>query len=465
MRRSLQFPLTVVCAAALLTGCAGGAGTATTSEETGVPGPAAAPSSSAADPSATPWTADHGLAEVPLEDAPREPTPLELSLLVEPGPYAEEGADEEVLAAARERDPRTAEEWSAAILAQIHGDYAEDVRTTVRFDPGTGERGAEPTATATGPAGTHSVGTNHFALVLDASDSMALDAGGGTRMDAARAALTGFVEELPEGSTVSLRLYGHAGGATESGKQESCTTTEVVHSGPADAEELGATLDAVRPTGFTPLARGIEAAAGDFPEDATDGIVYVVTDGVETCGGDPVAAAERLSASGIEPVVNVLGFQTGAADQQALAAIAEAGRGQYTRAGSRAELESYWRDQNAAMARAWNEWRNTELREINEAGNANKRLANEVGNRIKRTANEEGNRGKRVANLLGQDVDEQVRQEVWDFFDERGRTIWDWGDRTHLANWNAADDRHQQDWQAVYDRGEARWSEYYERLQ
>lgn len=459
MRISLRSPLTAVCIAVLLTGCAGG--------DAAEPGEAATSSTtpSATGTAAGPGVVAHGLAEVPFEDAPRELTDLERSLLVEPGPHAGDGTDDEVLAAARERGPRTAEEWSAAILAQIHGDYAEDVKTVVRFDPDTGERGAEPTDAATGPVGEQSVGTNHFALVLDASDSMAGDSGDGTRMDAARTALTGFVEDLPEGSTVSLRLYGHAGDTSGSGKQESCTTTEVVHSGDADAAELENVLAGVRPTGYTPLARAIQEAADDFPEDATDGIVYVVTDGVETCGGDPVAAAERLSESGVEPVVNVIGFQTGDTDQRALAEIAAAGRGEYTRAGSRAELEAYWREQNTAMARAWNEWRNTELREINEAGNANKRLVNEVGNRLKRTANEEANQGKRVANMLGGDVDEQVRRDVWDFFDERGATVWDWGDRTHLANWDAADDRHQQDWQAVYDRGEAKWSEYYERLQ
>ncbi|MFE7630581.1 VWA domain-containing protein [Kocuria sp. NPDC057446] len=455
----------------LLTVCAGGdaaePGKATTSSAPPSSAPPSPAPPSAAGTETGPGVVAHGLAEVPFEDAPRELTDLERPLLVEPGPHAGDGTDDEVLTAARERDPRTAEEWSAAIPAEIHGDYAEDVKTVVRFDPDTGDRGAEPTDA--GPAGSRSVGTNHFALVLDASDSMSGDSGDGTRMDAARTALTGFVEELPGGSTVSLRLDVHAGDATEAGQRESCTTTEVVHSGGADAAEPGDVLAGVRPTGWTPLARAVEEAAADFPDGATDGatdgIVHVVTDGVETRGGDPVAAAERLSESGVEPVVNVIGFQAGDADQRALADIAAAGRGEYTRTGSRAEPVAYWREQNTAMARAWNEWRNTELREINEAGNANKRLADEVGNRVKRTADEEASQGKRVANMLGPDVDEQVRREVWDFFDERGATVRDWGDRTHLANWDAADDRHQQDRQTVHDRGEAKWSEYYERLQ
>ncbi|WP_344122207.1 VWA domain-containing protein [Kocuria aegyptia] len=402
---------------------------------------------------------------MPFDDAPRQLTGLEQSLLVDPGPYAEEGTTEEALAAARASDPQSAEQWSAAILAQIHGDYAEDVKTVVRFDPGTGARGAEPTAAATGPGVGQSVGTNHFALLFDASDSMAMDAGDGTRMDTARAALTAFVDRLPEGSTVSLRVYGHTGDTTAEGKTESCATTEVLYSGAADTGALGRTLAGVEPTGYTPLAKGIQEAAADFPEESTDGIVYVVTDGMETCGGDPVRAAEQLSGSGVEPVINVIGFQVEDTDHQALARIAAAGRGKYTQAASRAELETYWREQNQAMIRAWNEWRNAELRAVNDAGNANKQLTNEVGNRIKRTANDEGNRGKRVANLLAGEVDDEVRQKVWDFFDQRNRTVWNWADQAHRDNWDAADAQHQQDWNAVYDRGQSKWTEYYERAQ
>jgi hypothetical protein len=72
----------------------------------------------------------------------------------------------------------------------------------------------------------------------------------------------------------------------------------------------------------------------------------LVTDGEETCGGDPAAAIQALNASGVDVRVNIVGF---ALDDEALKAQfqqwAELGNGQYIDAGNEAEL-------TAAMAAA-----------------------------------------------------------------------------------------------------------------
>lgn len=458
--RTMPLSLVLVSAVALLTACSGGG-----EAETGAtpsPPTASAAATSSPEPSESSGTSETGLTPVPFDDAPRDLTELEQSLLVEPGPHAEEGTVEDVLAAARESDPQTAEEWSTAILAQIHGNYAEGVKTVVRFDPSTGARDNEPAEGAGAPEG-QSVGNNHFALVLDASNSMAESAGQGTRMDAARASLIAFAKDLPEASTVSLRVYGHAGDATEAGKAESCATSEVLYTGETDGLEEA--LAGVQPNGYTPLAKGIADAASDFPDNTTDGIVYVVTDGVETCGGDPVKASEQLSSSGLEPVVNVIGFQAGETNQAALAAIAAAGRGKYTQADSQADLEAYWREQNTAMMRAWNEWRSVELSAINETSSDIKRTVNEVGSELKRAVNNEAERGKRTANLLRGEIDDDIRADVWTFFEDRRLTIWNWAEETRTANWSTAEAERAQDWEAVYNRAQSKWTEYYERLQ
>lgn len=457
--RRVRLSLAALTATALLTACSGG--TQPQSEGTGS-APAASPKSST---SPTPTeSAGTGLTPVPFDDAPRELTELEQSLMVEPGPLAAEDSEEDVLAAAQETsNPTTAEEWIDAILAQIHGDYAENVKTVVRFDPGTGERGEGPAQAGSGTPDEQSVGTNHFALVLDASSSMAQTAGNGTRMDEARESLAAFADELPDGSSVSLRVYGHAGDDTAEGKAESCATTEVLYSGTPDG--LGEALADVQPTGFTPLAKGIEDAASDIPDNATDGIVYVVTDGLETCGGDPVAAAKELSTSGIEPVINVLGFQAGDADQAALAAIAAAGGGKYTQANSRSELDDYWRQQNRDMLAAWNEWRSAELAAINAASSDNKKIVNEVATELKRSINDEASLGKKTINLLRGEIDESVRTEVWLYFENRRTKVWNWAESTRSTNWLNAENTRLQDWTAVYNRAQTKWTEYFEELQ
>jgi Ca-activated chloride channel family protein len=215
--------------------------------------------------------------------------------------------------------------------------------------------------------------------------------------------------------------------------------------------------------GWTPLATGIEKAVGDIPEEATDSIVYVVTDGLETCGGDPVAAAEALAASDIRPVVNVIGFQTGDADQAALVAIAEAGGGRFTSAGSGAQLEAYWQEEQRRMQQAWAAWSREEANRITRAGEDNKRSANVVGQRIKTASDVESQAGKDVARELERQglIDAATSSAVWTWFNERSSPIWQYGDATSSENWVASEDRAQADRDAVYERADRSWTDVY----
>ncbi len=64
-------------------------------------------------------------------------------------------------------------------------------------------------------------------LIMDASGSMkASDGGGGTKIQAAKAALNGVVDALPEDSLVGLRVYGHRIPNTD--KARGCEDTELI---------------------------------------------------------------------------------------------------------------------------------------------------------------------------------------------------------------------------------------------
>ena len=78
-------------------------------------------------------------------------------------------------------------------------------------------------------------------IVMDASKSMSKPTGDGTtRLQAAKAALRTLVKDLPDGSRVGLRLYGHrVSGAT---RAEGCRDTELVAPvGELDRAALAAT--------------------------------------------------------------------------------------------------------------------------------------------------------------------------------------------------------------------------------
>jgi hypothetical protein len=95
-----------------------------------------------------------------------------------------------------------------------------------------------------------------------------------------------------------------------------------------------------RPRGQTPLGYSLERVAEDFGGFQGERAVVLVTDGIESCGGDPVAAARALRAEqGI--AVHVIGFGLGGEGdehEESLRAIAEASGGRYVTARNAEEL-------------------------------------------------------------------------------------------------------------------------------
>lgn len=401
------------------------------------------------------------LAPVPCEDASGEPTELEARLLVEPAPYSGDNFDAEAAArAVMAQNPSTEQEWAEAVLSQVQGDYAETVCEMMVFTDNMGDAAAGPTAGA-GPE-SEPVGENHFALVLDASGSMAAQASGGTQMDEAKVAIRTFVDELPASSTVSLRIYGHEGTNTEEGKAESCASSEVVYEGAPDDAGFTEALDQVQPVGYTPLAKAIEDAEQDIPEEATDAVMYVVSDGLETCGGDPVQAATTVAESGINPIINVIGFHVDNADQAALREIAEAGGGTFTTADSSAELTDYWREEHQQLARAWQEWRAEERERLRTVMREKMDSIGELTRTMRATLREDRSAVNDVLRVVRDEgaLDQQTFLAVTDLtlahLDEANAYSSDFRNNVHNTN-----DSYVVGLRDVYEQGNTRWTDFY----
>jgi Ca-activated chloride channel family protein len=143
-------------------------------------------------------------------------------------------------------------------------------------------------------------------LVLDGSASMSeigFDASAPTRIDEARAALAQAMPRIAQVRRVGLLTYG-PGGA------DACSGIDL-HFGPIDgaAGPIIAAAGALRPGGLTPLAASVQAAAEALRYRTTPGIVVLVTDGNETCGGRPCALGTALAAQGAALTVHVIGFR------------------------------------------------------------------------------------------------------------------------------------------------------------
>lgn len=131
-------------------------------------------------------------------------------------------------------------------------------------------------------------------LVLDASGSMQAPVSGERKIDIARRVLIDFVDTLPETANVGLRVYGHKGSNAEADRDESCAASELIF--PFQELDTAGLTDAINsfdPQGWTPVAGSLDKAREDFSgrdPETNSNFVYLVSDGVETCGGDPVAA-------------------------------------------------------------------------------------------------------------------------------------------------------------------------------
>lgn len=177
------------------------------------------------------------------------------------------------------------------------------------------------------------------ALVLDASGSMkAALPDGTTRMDAAKAAVARLVTTLDRQTRLSLRIYGDQSPTAK----KDCKDTRLL--GAFDAVEAnGAELveeaRRIQPQGYTPITHAITLAGEDLSaEEANSHAVVLVSDGKETCQGDPCAAAKALADADAKLVVHTVGVGVDAVTRGQLQCIARMARGSYFNANSAAEL-------------------------------------------------------------------------------------------------------------------------------
>jgi hypothetical protein len=153
-------------------------------------------------------------------------------------------------------------------------------------------------------------------LVLDTSGSMNKRIDGVRRMDIAQAVLTRLVgETLPEGLPVALRTFKAARG--------SCDTVMEVPFSPLDRATMSGVIADLRinPKTRTPLGATLHAVGEDLAGTPGPKIVVFVTDGKETCKGDPEAEVARLVELGIDVTMNIVGL---ALDDPALKADMQA---------------------------------------------------------------------------------------------------------------------------------------------
>jgi Mg-chelatase subunit ChlD len=221
-----------------------------------------------------------------------------------------------------------------ATATSTDGRTAEDaVSVTVR-SPGCAELMVEATR-AGEPA--LSISDRAVEIVFDASNSMWGQIDGQAKISIAKEILQDALEWLPGDLSLALRVYGHQHGR----ELRNCRDSELlVPPGLGNRERIREAIAAFRPRGQTPLGYSLEQISADLADFAGERAVVLVTDGIESCGGDPAAAAGAVREASGAPV-HVIGFGMGNAEAEDLAglrAIAEASNGKFLTARSAEEL-------------------------------------------------------------------------------------------------------------------------------
>ncbi|MBT2680710.1 VWA domain-containing protein [Bacillus sp. ISL-35] len=264
----------------------------------------------------------------------------------------------------------------------------------------------------------------NVSILLDASGSMAQKVGGKTKMELAKEAINEFLSSMPEGANVSLRVYGHKGSNADSDKKVSCDSTEVVYDLKAyDKAAFASSLDSFKPTGWTPIAKAITEAKGDFEKAGNDGqnIIYIVSDGVETCDGDPAKAAKELHDSNIAAVVNVIGFNVDSAGQNQLMSVAQAGGGKYETVNSGADFNELWEKERRRLWNEWWDWSNKNWNLVWEEQSKKSNALLDQDNEFRNKAFDEESRLKEAAYYLQEkeQLTYETRQEVYSLIEQR----------------------------------------------
>ncbi len=167
-------------------------------------------------------------------------------------------------------------------------------------------------------------------FVVDSSGSMWGQLQGVTKMVTAKQALTRLIGDLSADISTGIMAYGHR-------RKNACDDVEMISPiSPTSRNSAAAALDTLSPLGKTPIAYALQRAGEVLSKTApgdTNNIV-LISDGIETCGGDPCAVAAQLAAQNINVKVHVVGFDIAKQYRAQLQCIADNGNGKYFSANS-----------------------------------------------------------------------------------------------------------------------------------
>jgi hypothetical protein len=159
-------------------------------------------------------------------------------------------------------------------------------------------------------------------IVLDRSGSMKSSVGMQSKWSVAQSAVRSMTSQLDQQLAFGLMTFSGDGNCA-AGRMK-------VNPQLGASAQVNVALGGVYPSGNTPIASSLRAAhpllSASRNANGVPHYVILITDGQETCGGNPVDSAQRLAADGIKTYVVGFGMGVNPASLQAMAQVGGTGR-------------------------------------------------------------------------------------------------------------------------------------------
>ncbi len=166
----------------------------------------------------------------------------------------------------------------------------------------------------------------HFIMILDQSGSMSADFGGNeSRMEAAKRVVKDFIQNAPNDLKIGLYTYG----------KSACSAFDEMQNPfeKMDRKKLIEEVGTIQPSGSTPIGDSISKLTEFLSDKKGSFNVLLVTDGGESCNGNPAEEAKKLIELNKNPSVAIRLYIAGIGmsdeDGKELKQVATASQGHY----------------------------------------------------------------------------------------------------------------------------------------
>ncbi|MCW7469317.1 vWA domain-containing protein [Leptospira kanakyensis] len=172
------------------------------------------------------------------------------------------------------------------------------------------------------PLSTQSQPNKRYVFILDASGSMSEKWDGKTRMAVAKEKLLQVLGGMPKDVSVGLVAYGN--------RIAGCSSARLYHPIQRGAASIvSQKISNIVPAGSTPIAQTLSVVGEFLLNDVQETEIIFISDGVESCDGDPKAVLYQLKSSGKKFRMQVLGIDIDPKGEEDLKRLSILGDGNY----------------------------------------------------------------------------------------------------------------------------------------